>query len=246
MTAAVRTYLDALTEQWIGWSMPPVVRAIEDAGWAPDRPDVYCRRCGSSVGPGEATGDGCGSCRGRPALGDGVVRLGAYAGPLREWVLAIKYRGWAEMGVRLGRALGQSLADSGLANPGRCVVVPIPMPWQRRLYRGIDHARVIAGGAADVLDAPLLSVLARSNGVPQVALRASQRRHRGALGLRLRRRLGGWPLGPWQVVVIDDVRTSGSTLRAASRVLRVLRPQRVLVGVLSAADEPARRAPGRH
>src|SRR5688572_11297945 len=78
----VRNYIDSVTERWIGWTFPPVERAIEDAAWKPNEPAAYCHRCGDSVGLGEATSEGCGTCRNGAELAggiaDGVVRLGPY------------------------------------------------------------------------------------------------------------------------------------------------------------------------
>src|SRR5688572_22502295 len=106
VATSVRDYLDAAAEYWIGWTLPPVQRAIAEGEWQPDQPDMYCRRCGDSVGPGEATAEGCGTCRRGGELpggiADGVVRLGAYADPLSSWVPRIKYQRWAEMGSYLG------------------------------------------------------------------------------------------------------------------------------------------------
>ena len=238
--ARFRQWLEAVEQSWLGWSLPPVRRAITDAGWRPDAAGDYCGRCGSSVGAGERTSTGCGSCRGHSVQTDRVVRLGPYTGPLREWVRAIKYRRWAEMARVLGRELGTAVASelTGLFPP---IVVPMPMPWQRRVYRGTDHAALIASGVAARLRAPLVGVLAKANGPPQMALPARKRRQ-GASHLRIRRsRRPGW-LEDMEVVIVDDVRTTGASLGAASRLLRRLGPARVVGAVVAVADDPARRA----
>jgi predicted amidophosphoribosyltransferase len=157
-------------------------------------------------------------------------------------VLAIKYRQrWVEMAGLLGRRLGDALADSGLTDPPRTVIVPMPMPWQRRLYRGIDHARIIAAAVAGRLKAPLAPVLRKANGPPQVSQPSSLRARSGARGLGLRRRLGGWDLAGLDLVIVDDVRTTGASIRSAAHLLRRLRPRRVVAGVLAVSDAAARR-----
>jgi predicted amidophosphoribosyltransferase len=235
-------YLDAATDYWLGSTLPSAERAIAEADWEPDEPAAYCRRCGDSVGPGEARPSGCGSCRDRPAIADAVVRLGPYSGDLRRWVLAIKYhRRWAEMAEVLGRRLGEAVARCGVIDPRRAVIVPMPMPWQRRLYRGIDHARLIASAIARHLDAPLAAALAKAQGPPQVSRAPSLRARAGARGLSIRRRLGGWDLSGLHVVIADDVRTTGASIRAAARLLRRLKPQRVVAAVVAVSDAAARR-----
>ncbi|MFQ5668740.1 MAG: ComF family protein, partial [Candidatus Binatia bacterium] len=125
------------------------------------------------------------------------------------------------------------------------LVVPMPMPWTRRVYRGIDHAHVIAAGVARSVEAPLVRILIRRNGPPQATLSRSERLRRGSRGTRLR---GAWrrsrrehPLAGAAVILVDDVATTGATLRAAARVLRSLGPSQVVGAVLAVANDPARR-----
>ncbi len=242
-----REWLVAVERAWLGWSFAPPPRVLAETAWRPDEPAAFCPRCGSSVGYGEPTTRGCGSCRSRSVSTDCVVRLGAYTGPLREWVRAIKYRGWAEMADALGHRLGAAVArclraESGL-DPGRAVVVPMPMPWQRRLYRGVDHAALIAAAAASELGVPRMPLLVMSNGPPQVSLTAGRRPSRGAR-LRLSRRAARLVLDGLPVVLVDDVRTTGASLNAAARLVRRLGPGRVVAGVLAVTDDPARRRAG--
>jgi len=233
-------YLDNLAEYWIGHSVPPVGPVVARSGFAPDKPAVYCGRCGESIGRGEATASGCGSCRAGPPLADRVVRLGRYEGDLRRWILAIKYGSrWAEMGVYLGSTLAEAVIAAGVVDTTRVVVIPMPMPWQRRLYRGIDHARVLADGVGRRLGAPVLPVLGRTLGPPQVSLARGRRRRSGRRGMWLRRasgRVEGRPL-----LLVDDVRTTGSTLRGAVRLLRRASPECVVAAVVAVADNTARR-----
>jgi predicted amidophosphoribosyltransferase len=238
-------YLDRLTECWLGWSMPPVGEVISDAGWKRDVPSDYCPRCGDSVGEGEAIATGCGTCREggvslRPI--EGIVRLGPYSGDLRNWILDVKYyRRWGEMAHALGCVLGEAMLERRIVSRERTVVVPMPMPWQRRVYRGIDHARVIACGVGKTLRTPVALILARSNGRPQVSLPPSERARSGPRGLRVRRRWRGWDLRGLQVVLVDDVRTTGASLRAAARLLQTLRPERLVAAVVAVSDAAARR-----
>lgn len=239
--------LDAISEDLIGWTFPPPRKAIAESGWTPDDPRsaTYCLRCGDSVGPGEATESGCGTCRDGAELSggiaDGVVRLGPYVESLRRWVLAVKYKHWDEMGEALGRLLGQQVMRSNLIDPSRAVIVPMPMPWQRRWFRGIDHAAVIAEGVSRELRSPVVSVLAKKNGPPQTSLPPSERRRVGGRLLRVRKRWGGWNLEGLQVVLVDDVRTTGASLKTASRLIRTLRPAKVIGAVVGISDSQARR-----
>ncbi|MCH8316083.1 MAG: ComF family protein [Planctomycetes bacterium] len=240
-TVKLGAWIDEVQQTWLGWSLPPAGRAIAEANWRRDDLAAYCRRCGSSVGAGEATDTGCGSCRNQATPVAGVVRLGPYVDPLCQWIPAIKYQRWSDMAELLGRQLGAAVIESKLLDVSRCVVVPMPMPWQRRIYRGIDHALAIAGATAVELRAPLLRVLAAANGTPQVGLSQTDRLRRGGRSIRLRRRPGGWDLRDLQIVLVDDVRTTGASMQRAARVLRRARPAGVIAAVLAVSDDRARR-----
>jgi predicted amidophosphoribosyltransferase len=242
----LRAYIDSVGATWIGYARTSAHEAILQSGWTPDPPQAYCQRCGGSVGPGEITAPGCGACRAGPALADRVVRLGVYRGDLRQWVLEIKYARWSEMGLALGDALGAAVASAGTRPAG---VVPVPMHWLRRHHRGIDHTRVIAFAAARRLGVPCAAALRRRGGPPQALLPASSRRLLPAAAFKIRPRIGGWPLAGADLLLVDDVRTTGATARAAVARLRRLRPASITLGVLAVVDPgrsgPAPPAPGR-
>lgn len=246
----LKASLDDVSERWLGWSFPPPQRLIDEHGWQPDDDDAYCRRCGDSVGPGEASPDeGCATCRRGAELSggiaDGVVRLGAYTDPLRDWIQSFKFRGWIEMGETLGAKLGQRIVDSGMIDPKRAVVIHVPSPWQRRMYRGVDHASVLAAQVARSLRAPMVNAMSRSMRTPQVKLSASERKRGGSRGIRVRWRMTWWnTIEGAHVVLVDDVRTTGSTLKAATRLLRRLGPERVICAVAGVSDNAARRTRG--
>jgi len=234
--------MDRACAYWLGYARPPVLRAMRDAGWQPDAPKQYCQRCGDSVGPGEWTPGGCARCRNASAPADAFVRLGPYVDELRDWILAIKYERWTSMAAALGKRLGEAVEQSRIIDPQRAVIVPMPMPWQRRLYRGIDHAHVIASGVSAQLGVPIARVLSKTHGPPQVTLTSTDRQRLGGKNLRIRRRLGGWPLDGLHVLVVDDIRTTGTTMRRAVRLLRYLDapPAKIIAAVLAVSDPSAR------
>ncbi len=239
--ARLGPWLDDVQETWIGWSLPPASRAIKDAGWKPDIASVYCSRCGASVGEGEVTESGCGSCRNNKINTDAVIRLGPYATELRDWILLTKYQSWPEMGEALGTILGKKLRDYGQIDFSRCIIVPMPMPWQRRIYRGIDHALVIAWAVATQLKVPLHRVLAQTNGDPQVTRSQSDRIRYGGKDIKLTKRIGGWELDGLQVLLIDDVLTTGASITGATKILMKAGATNIVAGVLAVTDEQARR-----
>jgi ComF family protein len=238
--------LEELVRTWIGWSLPPAERAIAESGWQPDEPAAWCPRCGGSVGEDEVNieaAKGCASCRDGSAVADLVVRLGAYRPPLSHLVAATKYQRWSEMAEALGTRLAAAVRRAGALRHGQpTIIVPIPMPLARRVYRGIDHAREIAEAAGRVLGVEVHTVLAKGNGHPQTGMTRTDRRRSRGEWMRVRRRVGGWPLEGMDVILIDDVRTTGTTLRTAGRLVGGLGADRVIAAVVAVTDDPARRS----
>lgn len=239
--AKTSAWSDGVIADWLGWHLPPAHAVIDASSWSPEKFGNCCARCGSSVGGGEQDQRGCGSCRDRHLPYQAIVRLGPYVPPLSEWITAVKYRQWTEMGELLGGWLGEAIIARNVVDPQRTILVPMPMPWQRRLYRGIDHAAVIAQAAAERCHAVVIRMLVKRNGSPQVGLTLDQRRRNLRGRLRLQRRWGGWPVHDLDIILVDDVTTSGASLRTAARLLRTLRPRRLLSAVLAVADEKSRR-----
>lgn len=219
--AAVRgSVWGAVERVWLGLAAPPWrVRAAE-AGWAPDGPGAYCGRCGTTVGPHEADGDGCVACRGRRLPWDRFVRLGEYAGVLREAVVEVKFTRWRRLGDELGRLLGAAvlgaLRGAGV-DLGRVVIVPVPTTFRRRVWRGIDHSLVIARGVSRASGLPVERLLEREHRPSQLEVAPSRRAANVAGSMRAR---AGARVRGRVVVLVDDVRTTGATMAAASRAVR--------------------------
>jgi predicted amidophosphoribosyltransferase len=217
---------------------PPLPIQIEALDWQPDPFDAYCDRCGVHIGPHEADDQGCAHCRGSRFPWNQFVRLAAYDEPMVEWIHQIKFTRYVTLAHQLGAQLGERLLAAGL-DPKRAVITPMPTTWRRRVSRGIDHAGEIARGAASVIGCDLVRYLARDHSPSQRAVQPAHRTRNVAKAFRPRRDLA---LRGWDVVLVDDVCTSGATLRAAGRELARLRPDMLWAAVLAVSDDDARRA----
>lgn len=172
-----------------------------------------------------------------------VVASGEHDGVLREVVLAWKRRGH----TRLTPVLGTLLAASVCAlDPGdRVVLVPVPTTRRSRRRRGGDLVGQAAGHAAKVLaDVGLPAVVVPALAIErqprdQVGLGARERR--ANLDGALRRSRRAVP-GTADVVLVDDVVTTGATLAEAVRVLAA--DGTSVLGAAVAAARPAPTAAG--
>jgi predicted amidophosphoribosyltransferase len=213
------------------------------APWEAEPIDAACARCGRSVGPGEfSLEDGrCPGCRPEKLRWERLVRLGPFDGQLRSAILETKYAGWRRQGTLLGRLLGArlrlALATSEI-EPERALIVPVPMPWSRRMRRGIDHALTIARGAGDASGCRVARLLRRREGPTQTSVTPSRR----ASNLRDRIRLArSIPHESEVVIILDDVRTTGATLDACCRVIGSREGVRLWGAVCATAPERVRR-----
>jgi len=100
------------------------------------------------------------------------------------------------------------------------VVVPIPMHWSRRLWRGTNSADTLAEQFAARLDVSLAPWLLRRRRRtrPQADLPKSLRRRnmRGAFATGRHDDLAGA-----RVLVVDDVMTTGATCNEAAKALKL-------------------------
>jgi ComF family protein len=164
---------------------------------------------------------------------DGFVRLGRYASPLDQLVQRTKANAWHDVAEAFGRALARELADSVRPNPRAWCVVPVPTSPLRRLGRGIDHSAVMARAVSRELGLSFCPCL-RSRLAPRQASLTGRDRRRRVQRFAWRR---GWALPKGvSVVLVDDVRTTGSTLREARELLIQRGSARVLPAVVCAVD----------
>lgn len=196
----------------------------------------YCPRCASTLGPGvPARDDGCHECPTPLPRFARAVRLGPYAGPLRQVIRDLKYHRCDAMLARAGRMLARAVA-------GKCggesfdVIVPVPAHWRRRLGRGTDHSMSLARAVAAELPAPVEPELVRIRHTPPQTHLSRTRRLanvRNAFAARAPRAVAGA-----NILLVDDVTTTGATVNEAARTLLKAGASRVTVAVLAKSEPP--------
>ena len=182
-------------------------------------PRDACRGCGRPLGGDLPVDYRCGDCRRGPPPYERLLSAWSYQPPLDAVLSGLKFRRLEYLGAQLGRAV----ADLMRPELGGCeLVVPVPLHWRRFLGRGYNQATAIARPIATDLGRPLAGVLRRRRATPpQSRLRRDDRLRnlRNAFSLRPGAGLGA-PYQGRHVLLVDDVVTTGTTLRAAATCLR--------------------------
>jgi ComF family protein len=196
-----------------------------------DDPNFTCPRCTSTVGEYSDVSAGCPRCREERYYFGSATRLGGYDGPLRDAVLAMKHRAGETLAECVGRLWARHHAERFRALGVR-VVIPVPLHWWRRLRRGYNQAEALAAAIARHLridHRPGWLCRTRPT-ASQAQLPESTRRTnvRGAFRAARGARVAGL-----NVLLVDDVLTTGSTASEAARVLREGGAAAVHVAVLA-------------
>ena len=196
-----------------------------------------CAACGEPL-PAAALGplpDGwaCGACRREPPPFAALLAPWVYEGPVAAAVRALKFGRLDYLGGHFADELAPAVAEAlhGLEAPedggesADAVVVPVPLHWRRRWSRGYNQAERIARPLATRLGLPCVPALRRRRATPPQTRLDRERRLAGPRdafaarrSVRPSRRVEGAEAR--RAVLVDDVVTTGATLRAAARELR--------------------------
>lgn len=179
----------------------------------------------------------CGDCRVTPRPWDGFYFYGAYDGILRQLILEYKFGGRLGRGRLLQRLAKAACLNGGWrgceAESGDWLVVPIPLHVRRLRERGFNQSLEMARGIVRYSGRLAPEALIRHvETAPQVELSAQERQKnvRGAF-VAERSIVSGK-----QILLVDDIMTTGGTLEAATRALR--RAGAAIVDILVLARTP--------
>jgi ComF family protein len=151
------------------------------------------------------------------------------AGKLQKLIQALKYERAPQLGTFLGRYFGEVLAGSTLMADVEALI-PVPLHRSKLRQRGYNQAALIAEGMGEALGIPL-----REDLVQRTRKTSAQARKAGAA--RWANVEGAFVVQgelPAQVMVIDDVITTGATLEATVQALLAASqpPQGIRVGAI--------------
>jgi ComF family protein len=224
-----------------------VARALLDLVWPPRcaacgagvAAEPFCALCAEALEPvppgcgrcGQPGPDAlCGACRAAPPAFDAVRAGGLFGGPLADAIHALKYRDRPA----LARPLGAWLAGR-VPLPAGAVVVSVPLARGRRLERGYDQAALLADALARAAGARgrrLRAALRRVRDAPPQVGKTREERARNVAGAFE----AGAAVAGKDVILVDDVVTTGATADAAASALRRAGARSIVVVALARAE----------
>lgn len=143
---------------------------------------------------------------------------GKYEGSVKRSIGKLKYDGHRSIADLYGELLADSWQKFSPSVPTKLIVVPIPLHPEKLVSRGFNQAELIARRFCQVTGAKLdLSLQRTRSTVAQFGLSKSARQENVAGAFELVK--SSLQTGA-TVLLIDDIYTTGATVRAAASVLR--------------------------
>jgi ComF family protein len=219
------------------------------ACWAEIYPlsGLACMRCGDGLWD-EATSSRsmlCRACRLAPPPFARAVAFGLYQSRMRDAIHVLKYDRIRPVARELGRLLAEAIANLASEAPREMLVIPVPLHRTKYAQRGFNQARALATDALRFLQKSdpdwkltlAASTLMRLRATQsQAGLTPRQRRLnlKGAFSVSDQTQVAGR-----NILLIDDILTTGATARAAAKALVDAGAESVWVATLARARRVA-------
>jgi ComF family protein len=189
----------------------------------------HCPRCAASFPTMSTMAVNCPHCQDEDYAFSRAWSLGSYDQARRSAVLLMKEQRNEVLAHHMGGRLASAMADVTEA-----VIVPVPLHWTRRLWRGYNQSATMAQALAKALKLPYSTrCLWRQLQTPQQASVTPVQRRKNLREAMQARLPPAWK--GKRVLLVDDVMTTGATADACARTLLAAGAGQVEVVVVARA-----------
>ena len=209
-----------------------------------------CVNCGKYAGEESLSFIICRPCFGSinvnsvwlPFSGNAIIAAaGSYGDkPLRELIHSLKYGGIEKSAVILGSLIAGYLTRIGLTklvDINNTVIIPIPLHRERSRKRGFNQSELIGNEVGRILGIPVKNALKRvKDTAPQIEMKSDQAREENIKGaFKSDPLLAKTVLADKDLILLDDVFTTGATVKEAIRSLKEFKARKIIVLVAARA-----------
>lgn len=178
----------------------------------------FCAKCSEPFEGEMAAGFTCANCAHRKIYFDAAVAAYRSRGLVRRIMLDFKYRYQMHLRHLVGRWLCAAVQDERLRGRHFDLIVPVPLHPARQRERGFNQAALLAQFLGAHCSIPVANALQRLRyTTTQTAFDRAERMENLRDAFRLRKNADVRGLN---VLLVDDVLTTGSTLSECARVLK--------------------------
>jgi ComF family protein len=171
-----------------------------------------CQQCALEIPIGS---DVCGQCLNKPPPFDLTLSVFKYEEPISNWIHQLKYDEQIHLATIMGSFIAQHAIETGIDLPQ--AIICVPSHKCRLAERGFNQSQLIAIAAAKRLGIPYQSKAVRKtkHTARQASLSKAQRlkAQQGSFEVETAVNLNS-------VAIIDDVVTTGATIKEISKILK--------------------------
>ena len=184
--------------------------------------EPYCMHCGKSIRREED--EYCYDCGRRPHYYESGRAVWQHASTVRPAIYQFKYHNRRIYGRAFAREMvrvyGRAIRKRQIA-----IIIPIPLSKRRRRKRGYNQAEILAKEIGRIMDIPVdtESLIRNKNTIPQKVMDARGRRK----NLQHAFAWTGQNLQGVNVLLIDDIYTTGSTIDVAAKTVKLAGAEKV-------------------
>ena len=185
-----------------------------------------CKICSTPFSSGYA--DQCAECQQKPPFFSKAMSFGIYDGVLAAAINLYKFHGIK----RLYKPLGDFLLDFDMQKAD--AIIPVPLGIKKLRERGFNQSLLLSKKVADNFKIPLFmnALIKKKETLPQIGLSARERESNLKGAFAVERNFSGMNL-----LLIDDVMTTGATANECSKKLLSAGAREVTVLTLARAGD---------